>query len=309
LSRQPKNWATHSIRLDTNVHTAAAFALGLVPQYGFPMANHLTSDQVARYQRDGFLFPLRAMAADDARRHRTRLEATRASHPELMQGVEAQKLHLVTTWMADIVRTPTILDAIENLIGPNLLCWSSTLFVKAPDGKSFVSWHQDGNYWGLSNPEIVSAWLALSPSTAESGCMQMIPASHEWDSTEHDETFDANNLLSRGQVMKREIDSSDAVDLVLAPGEISLHHVNVAHASAPNNSSDDRIGIAIRYVSPNVKQRLGERDSATLVRGEDRVGNFEHEQRPAHDFEPAAMDRLARVVARRKSTVYQDAPQ
>ena len=273
------------------------------------MDNHLTSDQVAHYQRDGFLFPLRAMAADDTLRHRTSLEATRKSHPELMHGVEAQKLHLVTMWMADIVRTPAILDAVESLIGPNLLCWTSTLFVKAPDGKSFVSWHQDGNYWGLSNPEIVSAWLALSPSTAESGCMQMIPASHEWDSTEHDETFDANNLLSRGQVMKREIDSSDAVDLVLAPGEISLHHVNVAHASAPNNSSDDRIGIAIRYVSPNVKQRLGERDSATLVRGEDRVGNFEHEQRPAHDFEPAAMDRLARVVARRKSTVYQDAPQ
>jgi ectoine hydroxylase-related dioxygenase (phytanoyl-CoA dioxygenase family) len=180
------------------VHTVAAFALGLVPQYRFPMANHLTSDQVARYKRDGFLFPLRAMAADDAPGHRTHLEATRVSHPELMQGVEAQKLHLVTPWLADIVRTPTILDAIENLIGPNLLCWSSTLFVKAPDGKSFVSRHQDGNYWNLSNPEIVSAWLALSPATAESGCMQMIPASHEWDLTEHDETFDANNLLSRG---------------------------------------------------------------------------------------------------------------
>jgi ectoine hydroxylase-related dioxygenase (phytanoyl-CoA dioxygenase family) len=97
--------------------------------------------------------------------------------------------------------------------------------------------------------------------------------------------------------MKREIDSSDAVNLALAPGEISLHHVNVAHASAPNNSSDDRIGIAILYVSPNVKQRLGERDSAALVRGEDRVGNFDHKHRPAYDFEPAAMDRLAHIVA------------
>ena len=309
MSRQPKNWATHSIRPDTNVHAAAGFALDPVPQYGLPMANHLSSDQVTHYQRDGFLFPLRGTAAEEALQYRTSLEAARASHPELMQGVEAQKLHLVTTWMADIVRTPTILDAVESLIGPDLLCWCSTLFVKPADGKSFVSWHQDGNYWGLSNPEIVSAWLALSASTVESGCMQMVPGSHEWDTTEHNETFDADNLLSRGQVMKREIDSSDAVDLVLAPGEISLHHVNVAHASAPNNSTDDRIGIAIRYVSPNVKQRLSEKDSATLVRGEDRVGNFEHEERPAHDFEPAAMSRLAHIVARRKSTVYQDTPQ
>lgn len=273
------------------------------------MANHLTANQVARYERDGFLFPLRAMAADDAYRHRVSLEMMQASHPELMHGVAAQKLHLVTTWMADIVRTPDILDAVESLLGPDLLCWSSTLFVKPPDGKSFVSWHQDGNYWGLSNPEIVSAWLALSPSTVESGCMRMVPASHEWDSTTHAETFDDDNLLSRGQVMQREIDGDDAVDLALNPGEISLHHVNVAHASEPNRSADGRIGIAIRYLTPNVRQRLIDRDSATLVRGDDQVGNFDHEQRPVHDFEPAAMQRLAQVVARRKAAVYQDTPQ
>lgn len=272
------------------------------------MAHHLNASQIARYERDGFLFPVRAMAADDARHHRASLEAMQASHPELMSGVAAQKLHLVTTWMADIVRTPDILDAVESLLGPDLLCWTSTLFVKPPDGKSFVSWHQDGNYWGLSNPEIVSAWLALSPSTVESGCMRMIPASHEWDTTTHKETFDDDNLLSRGQVMQRAIDDDEAVDLVLNPGEISLHHVNVAHASEPNNSADSRIGIAIRYVTPNVRQRLADSDSATLVRGEDRVGNFEHEERPAHDFEPAAMAHLARVVARRKATIYQDVP-
>lgn len=272
------------------------------------MGNHLTADQIARYERDGFLFPIRAMSADDARRHRAKLEAMQASHPELMSGVAAQKLHLVASWMADIVRTPVILDAVETLLGPDLLCWSSTLFVKPPDGKSFVSWHQDGNYWGLSNPEIVSAWLALSPATIESGCMRMVPGSQNWDSTAHTETFDDDNLLSRGQVMQREIEDDDAVDLVLNPGEISLHHVNVAHASEPNRSADSRVGIAIRYVTPNVRQRLIAKDSATLVRGADRIGNFEHEERPTHDFEPAALDRLARVVARRNAAIYQDTP-
>lgn len=270
------------------------------------MSSHLTARQVEAYQRDGFLFPLPVMSADDAQHHRASLESMQTSHPELMHGVAAQKLHLVTTWMADIVRTPGILDAVESLIGPDLLCWSSTLFVKPPDGRSFVSWHQDGNYWGLDNPEIATAWLALTPATPETGCMRMIPGSHAWGSTAHVETFADDNLLSRGQVMQRDINGDEAVDLILAPGEISLHHVSVAHASEPNRSDDTRIGIAIRYVSPNVRQNLIEKDSATLVRGEDPVGNFEHEQRPSHDFEPGALARLAQVVARRKATVYQD---
>lgn len=271
------------------------------------MPNHLSAGQIESYRRDGFLCPVPVMPADDARRYRSELESLAESHPELMQGVEAQKLHLVTTWMADIVRTPNILDAVEGLIGPDLLCWTATLFVKPPDGKSFVSWHQDGNYWGLSNHEIVSAWLALSPATVESGCMRMIPGSHEWGADAHRETFAEDNLLSRGQEMTRDIDEAAAVDLELRPGEISLHHVNVAHASEPNRSDDTRVGIAIRYVTPNVEQNLDLQDSATLVRGEDRVGNFEHEPRPDHDFDPAAMERLARIVARRKATLYRDA--
>ncbi len=272
------------------------------------MAQSLSPEQIARYNRDGFLHPVRVMSEDDALQFRARLDDLQAKRPELMEGVEAHKLHLITTWMADIIRTPHILDAVESLIGPDLLCWTAALFMKPPDGKSFVSWHQDGNYWGLKNHEIVSAWLALSPATVESGCMQMIPGSHEWEPAEHQETFADENLLSRGQVMQREIDETAARYLVLAPGEMSLHHVNVAHASKPNMSTDARVGIAIRYVTPNVEQALGDQDSATLVRGEDKVGNFELEPRPTSDFEPDAMAALARIVARRETSIYQDSP-
>ncbi len=268
------------------------------------MLRSLSSERVARYHRDGFLHPVLAMTADDAARQRTHLEAAQRSHPELMRGVAAQKLHVVTTWMADIIRTPAILDAVESLLGPNLLVWSSTLFVKKPDGKSFVSWHQDGNYWGLGNDEITTAWLAISPATAESGCMRMIPGSHKWGATAHMETFADDNLLSRGQVMQRDISEDAAVDLALKPGEFSLHHVNVAHASEPNRSTDSRIGIAIRYVTPAVKQNLEFRDSATLVRGADAIGNFELETRPDRDFHPDAMANLAKIVARREATMY-----
>ena len=272
------------------------------------MAGNLTPQQVETYNRCGFLFPVPVMAVADAQDYRACLETMAQKHPELMTGVEAQKLHLVTTWMASLVRHSNILDAVESLIGPDLLCWSATLFVKEANSPNFVSWHQDGNYWGLLNEEITTAWLALSPSTVESGCMQMVPGSHAWGPTEHRETFEANNLLSRGQVMEREINSAEAVNLTLQPGEISLHHVNVAHASEPNRSSDSRVGVAIRYVTPNVKQSLGETDSASLVRGKDLMGNFEHEQAPAFDFEPGAMRRLAQVAARRKKTVYLDEP-
>ncbi|HCP01643.1 MAG: phytanoyl-CoA dioxygenase [Alphaproteobacteria bacterium] len=272
------------------------------------MSIHLSPEQIDSYRRDGFLCPIPVMSPVDANHHRTSLENVQASHPELMEGVAAQKLHLVTSWMADIIRTPTILDAVESLIGPNLLCWSSTLFVKPPDGKAFVSWHQDGNYWGLDNPEVATAWLALTPATSKNGCMRMIPGSHEWEASAHIETFANDNLLSRGQVMAREIDDAAAVDLILAPGEISLHHVNVAHASEPNRSTESRIGIAIRYISPRVRQNRGNTDSATLVRGTDSIGNFQHEERPSRDFAPDAMAQLARVVECRVSSVYQDMP-
>lgn len=268
----------------------------------------LTEEQAAAYERDGFLCPVRVMPPAEAAAHKAALERFQRHHPEYTTGVAAQKLHLVATWMAEIVRHPNILDAVEDVLGPDLLCWTATLFVKKSDGRSFVSWHQDGNYWGLDSQQVVTAWLALSPSTVESGCMRMLPGSHKWDAIEHKETSDTDNLLTRGQVMDVSIDESGAVDLIVQPGEISLHHVNVAHASEPNRSGQTRTGIAIRYVTPQVRQGLGVRDSATLVRGEDRVGNFELEDRPAYDFAPAAVALHRRLTAERKKIVRERNP-
>lgn len=273
------------------------------------MTKRLSNDQVTAYRRDGVVHPIPVMPAEEARKYRQALEAFERDHPEYTEGAKRQKLHLVLTWMAEIVGRPEILDAVEDILGPDFLCWQTSLFIKEARDPGFVSWHQDGNYWGLSSHEVVTAWLALSPSTIESGCMKMMPGSHLWDSIEHEDTFDEDNLLTRGQVMKRQMDEEKALDIVVAPGEISLHHVNIAHASAPNNSEDRRIGIAIRYVTPRVQQVTGVPDSAVLVRGEDRVGNFELETLPQVDFEPAAVALHERVTSTRQGFIFKDAEQ
>ena len=273
------------------------------------MTKRLSQEQVDAYRRDGVVHPVPVMSGAEAATYRSALERLERDHPEYLDGGRRQKLHLVQTWMADIVRRPEILDAVEDILGPDILCWQTSLFIKEARDPGFVSWHQDGNYWGLSSHEVVTAWLALSPSTIESGCMKMMPGSHLWDSVEHEDTFDKDNLLTRGQVMKQEMDEAKALDIIVAPGEISLHHVNIAHASAPNHSDDRRIGLALRYVTPRVRQVTGVPDAATLVRGEDKLGNFEMEPAPEYNMAPAAVALHERVTNTRKGFIYKDAAQ
>ena len=271
------------------------------------MIDTIKVDQLDAYRRDGFVFPISVITQDEANKYRRALEQFERDHPDYMSGRKRQKLHLVTLWMAELIRKENILDAVQRILGPNFLCWQTSLFIKEPNDPGFVSWHQDGNYWGLSSHEVLTAWLALSPSTVESGCMKMIPGSHNWERIEHKDTFDKNNLLTRGQVMNKAFDESRSVNVLVQPGEISLHHVNIAHASFPNRSNDRRIGIAIRYVTPDVRQLTGVPDSATLVRGIDMIGNFEAEPAPTYDFEPAAVALHDRVTNTRSTFIYKDA--
>ena len=271
------------------------------------MLKRLSEKQMNAYRRDGFVFPVSVMSAKEAFSYRARFEQFERDRPQYMKGMRRQKLHLVAMWMAELVRRREILDTVEDILGPDLLCWQTSLFIKDAHDPGFVSWHQDGNYWGLSSHEVVTAWLALSSATVESGCMKMMPGSHKWEGVEHEDTFDGHNLLTRGQVMKREIDEAKATNVVVKPGEISLHHVNIAHASAPNCSTDRRIGIAIRYVTPRVRQVTGVPDSASLVRGCYDGDAFELEPAPSYDFEPAGVDLHERVTDTRSGFIYKDA--
>jgi non-heme Fe2+,alpha-ketoglutarate-dependent halogenase len=190
------------------------------------------------------------------------------------------------------------------VIGPNILCWNTNFFIKEAASPGFVSWHQDAAYWGLEPEEVVSAWVALTHSNLESGCMKVIPGTHRESRIPHVDTFHKDNLLTRGQEVAVAVDESRAVDLVLEPGEISLHDIKLIHGSMPNLSRDRRIGLAIRYLPTHVRQTK-ERDSAMLVRGVDQYGHFDPEPRPARDLDEAALAAHARAVERKFALFYQ----
>lgn len=263
----------------------------------------LSSDAIARYQRDGYSFPLDILTVAEAAECRRRLEAHEAASGGPLKGNMRHKSHLLFTWLNELIRHPRILDAVEDVLGPNLLCWSSSFFIKEPDNAGFVSWHQDATYWGLSAPDVTTVWLAFTPANRVNGCMAFIPGSQHVQVT-HRDTFAAHNLLSRGQEIAVEVEEQQAIYAELAPGQASMHHVMLVHGSAPNHSADRRIGYAIRYIPTHVRQIAGARDSATLVRGIDTYGHFDPEPAPTSDLSAEALALHAEITGRQAAVLY-----
>ena len=261
------------------------------------MANQLTREQKERYTSDGCVFPIEVLTREEAARCRRRLEDMEARCGNLHYS---PKPHLTFVFVDELIQDVRILDPVEDIIGPDILVWDSTFIIKEAKDARFVSWHQDLTYWGLEPPDVVSVWLALSPSTPQSGCMRFLPGSHTAQLPHHD-TFAEQNILSRGQEVTVHVDEREAVDIVLTPGQMSLHHGRVVHGSAPNRSDDRRIGFNIQFLPPHVRQVVGRRDSATLVRGIDRYDHFQEERRPSADFTPEALMSFRQELTQRRS--------
>ncbi len=264
------------------------------------MPKILTDAQVAQYDRDGIFFPIRVMPMADARRYRDALEDYEARTGEPINSNMRHNVHLLFTWAAELIRHPKILDAVEDVLGPDILCWTTNFFIKEARDPGYVSWHQDATYWGLEPNDVCTAWFAMSDAPVESGAMKFLPGSHKQEQVPHVDTFHEHNLLTRGQEIAVEVDERQAVDVPLAAGEISLHHILAVHGSKPNTTDDRRIGLAIRYIPTHVRQ-VKLRDSATLVRGEDRYGHFDLMPAPKADLDAEALaaheDAMSRVVA------------
>jgi non-haem Fe2+, alpha-ketoglutarate-dependent halogenase len=267
------------------------------------MPKLLSSSAVDAYRRDGYYFPLPVLSAAEVAHYREHLERHEARTGAPLQGNWRHKSHLLFTWVDELVHNDKILDAAEDVLGPDLFCWTTNFFIKEANSPGFVSWHQDAFYWGLSKDEVMTAWVALSPANLKSGCMKFLPGSQREDHLPHIDTFHKDNLLSRGQEIIVEVDAARAVDCILAPGEMSLHHVKLVHGSEPNRSDDRRIGLAIRYIATDVKQ-LKVRDSAMLVRGADRYGHFDVEPRPRRDLDEAALAAHADAIGRQVKALY-----
>lgn len=260
--------------------------------------------QLKKYEEQGYLFPLPVLPFEETALLRSKLEALEVQHGGSLPATINRKPHLLLTWLNDLIRDRRILDPVSDILGPDILCWGSGFFIKDPLHPARVTWHQDATYWGLSKPDIVTAWVALTPSTRQNGCMRVVPGTHKLSQLPHQDTYAPDNLLSRGQEIAVKVEESQAVDVVLSPGEMSLHHVMLVHGSEPNAGTERRIGFAIRYLPTSVKQLAGIADSATLVRGKDAYEHFSLEPAPRSDFHPEAIAFHARMLEANDRILY-----
>lgn len=213
--------------------------------------NSLSTEQVARYETDGVLFPVPALARDEVTRARDAFDEIDARSGGRLEY--AAWLHLFFRWAYDLATHPSVLDAVESVIGQDILASSTLILCKHPRSASHTSWHQDGAYSGLHLTPTTSAWIALSDSDAERGCMRVIPGSHGRDILPHTEARASGDLLRRGGSVRLDVNERDARDVVLRAGEMSLHHSKIVHGSKPNRAGEKRIGFIVRYVTPQFK--------------------------------------------------------
>jgi ectoine hydroxylase-related dioxygenase (phytanoyl-CoA dioxygenase family) len=267
------------------------------------MAGMLSTDQVAAYRRDGFVGPVDLLTTAEAAALRRRIEAVEARMGDQIQKRCKIKAHLPFPFLCEVVAHPRLLDAVEDIIGPDILCWGSSFFQKEAHDPGFVSWHQDSAYYGIEPPDTLTAWLAISDSTLESGCMKFVPGSHNKGIYSHAELKSADNLLSRGQTILG-VEEDRAVPMVLRAGQFSFHKEDCVHGSAPNCSNDRRIGLSIHFVAPTVRETAFPGASALLLRGRDREGHWGADRLPQRDWDPDCLAELDRTW-----TLYQTAPE
>jgi len=251
----------------------------------------LTAEEQARYRDDGYLCPVPAIGAEEASSILRKVESVEHKHGGAWPKEQAFKPHTLYPWLNELIRHPAILDAVEDILGPDILCWQSRFFIKDSNDGGFVSWHQDVTYWGVDITEnILTAWLALTPATAANGVMKVIPGSHHNRLLPHREGA-GSKLTVRGQEIAVNVDESKAVYMELEPGEMSLHHALLFHGSDVNTSMSRRVGLAIRYLPTRVKPLPGlPRDYVTLVRGIDHYHHFHHETPPKSELDSGALE-------------------
>lgn len=219
------------------------------------------------------MFPIPVLSAAEVATARAALEELAGALGGHVEGTRLRHLQLFHRWAQDLVLHPRVLDAIEDVLGPDILVHSSSVFWKRPQNPAYVSWHQDGYFYGLSELNYASAWLALSDSSADNGCMRVVRGSHRSGIVSHNRASISPDNFVSGLEIACQVDESEATDVILQSGEMSLHHVAVVHGSNPNTSDRPRIGFAIRYVSPRVRQQL-DHYPLILARGQDRFGHY-----------------------------------
>ena len=235
----------------------------------------LNSDQVKQYDEEGYVAPIDALSMEESKEIRNEIEVIEKKWPNELEGLGRNYVHLISPVFDKVCNNKKILDAVESLIGKNILICGTTLFIKNPNEKGFVSFHQDAKYIGLEPHNWVTAWVAITDANEENGCMRMWSGSHKNDLQYHNQKFDENNLLTRGQTVEN-VPINETKPVILKAGQISLHHPKIVHGSGLNKSNDRRIGFVIQsYIGTNVKQVLGKM-YVQQARGNDTFNYHEH---------------------------------
>jgi hypothetical protein len=248
-----------------------------------------------KYWADGYQFPINAIDAAQAAKWRTELEALEAKWldnglPLPLNTYKRVNAQIVMPLAYEIGMNDAILDAVQSVLGPDIMLYSVEFLIKEPHTKHVVTMHQDLAYWGMGDMDnILTAWLALSDATVQSGCMDFVQGSHKSEILAHEDSFDDHNLLSRGQEIVVDVAPEDRVAVELPAGSISLHHGLTIHGSGPNTSDDRRIGVAIRYISSKMTKAGGASDYAIPARGTYDENSFIPYDPPKSNFDADAM--------------------
>ena len=241
--------------------------------------SYLSSNQLKQYKDEGFVSPINIFSKEKAKEIRNEIELIENKIPGELEKSGRYNAHLISPLLDEVTHNSKILDAVQSLIGENILVCGTTLFIKNPNEQGFVSYHQDAKYIGLEPHNWVTAWVAITDSNEKNGCMRMWSGSHKDKLKEHVQKFNEGNLLTRGQTVNN-IPNEKTIPLILEAGQMSLHHPTVVHGSELNNSNDRRIGFVIQsYIGTNVKQVLG-KNSVQLARGVDEFNYHEKIGRP-----------------------------
>ena len=239
----------------------------------------LTANQLKEYNVKGYLAPINILSSEEVKKIRVEIESVEKKWPDQINGLNRNNIHYYSPIFDQIVHNSKILDVVENIVGPNILAAGTVLFLKEPENKGFISWHQDGIYQGWKPYNSITAWLAITDVNEENGCMRMWAGSHKDNFKNHKDTLDEDNLLTRGQTIEN-VPVKDTIPIILKPGQLSIHHPMTVHGSGPNLSKSRRIGFAIQsYIGTNVEQILG-KTYVQQVRGKDDFKYHEHTPRP-----------------------------
>ena len=239
----------------------------------------LTKDQINQYKDEGYISPIDVFNQDEIKKIKNEIEYIEKKWPEELVGLGRNNAHYISPVFDQVCHNSKILDLVEDIIGKNILVGGTTLFIKEPDKKGFVSWHQDAKYIGFEPHNWVTAWLAITDTNEENGCMRMWPGTHKEKIQKHIDTFDVNNLLTRGQTVQN-VPLKETILNELKAGQLSLHHPLIVHGSGQNRSKDRRIGFVIQsYIGTNVDQVIG-KVFVQQARGIDKYKYHRHTPRP-----------------------------